>query len=72
MSLQSVEHLSFEFHPSRPVKVEISPAPLSSDAGLLPIREFDERMGLTSPFAAALQDGRDATLTRHSLATMVR
>lgn len=72
MSLQSVGQLSFEFHRSRPVKIEISSAQLSSDAGLLPIREFDERIGLTSRFAAALQDTRDPTFTRHSLLTMVR
>src|SRR5882672_10093909 len=72
MSLQSVDHLSFEFCPSRPVEIEISAAPLSSDAGLLPIREFDERLGLTAQFAAALQDLRDPTFTQHSVLTMVR
>jgi hypothetical protein len=29
--------------------IEPSPAQLSSDAGLLPIREFDERIDLTRP-----------------------
>lgn len=72
MSLQSVAHLSFEFCPSRPVEIKISAAPLSSDAGLLPIREFDERLGLTAQFAAALQDLRDPTFTQHSVLTMVR
>ena len=38
MSLQSVPLLSLDFFPSRPVQVEVSTAPLSSDAGLLPIR----------------------------------
>jgi hypothetical protein len=32
---------------------------LSSDAGLLPIRELDEVLGLTDQFAAALRDPRD-------------
>jgi hypothetical protein len=72
MSLQSVERLSFEFCPSRPVEIEVSRSPLSSDAGLLAIREFDERLGLTAQFAAALQDTRDPTFTQHSLLTMVR
>jgi hypothetical protein len=40
MSLHSVPPLSFAFFPSRPVQIEISPAPLTSDAGLLPIRQF--------------------------------
>jgi hypothetical protein len=72
MSLQSVPLLSFDFFPSRPVRVEISPAPLSSDAGLLPIRQFDEQIRLTEQFAAAIEDRRDLTFTEHSLLTMVR
>jgi hypothetical protein len=72
MSLQSVPLLSFDFFPSRPVRVEISPAPLSSDAGLLPIRQFDEQIRFTEQFAAAIEDRRDPTFTEHSLLTMVR
>jgi hypothetical protein len=72
MSLQSVEQLSFDFLGSRPVEIEISSAPLSSDAGLLPVRQFDERIGFTEQFAAALSDTRDPTFTQQSLPVMVR
>jgi hypothetical protein len=72
MSLQSVPLLSFDFFPSRPVQVEVSTAPLSSDAGLLPVRQFDERIRLTEQFAAALQDRRHPTFTQQSLLSMVR
>jgi hypothetical protein len=72
MSLHSVEHLSFDFLPSRPIKVGVSRAALSSDAGLLPVRQFDERIGLTRHFAEALKDTRDPTFTEHSLLEMVR
>lgn len=72
MSLQSVPRLSFDFFPSRPVEVELSSSPLSSDAGLLPIRQFDERIRLTEQFAAALEDKRHPTFIEHSLLTMVR
>src|SRR5271168_1459315 len=72
MSLQSVPLLSLDFFPSRPVHVEISSAPLSSDAGLLPVRQFDQSIRLTEQFAAALDDRRDSTLTRQSLLSMVR
>src|SRR6516164_7253980 len=34
MSLQAVPLLSFDFLPSRPVEIEVSPAPLTSAAGL--------------------------------------
>jgi Transposase DDE domain group 1 len=72
MSLQPVPLLSLDFFPSRPVHVEISDAPISSDAGLLPIRQFDGQIGLTERFAAAIQDMRDPTLVQHSLLSMVR
>ncbi len=80
MSLQSVPGLSFdfsasrpvEFSASRPVEVELSSSPLSSDAGLLPIRQFDGRIRLTEQFAAALKDRRHTTFIEYSLLTMVR
>jgi hypothetical protein len=72
MSLQSVPLFSFEFFPSRPVEIEVSPAPLTSDAGLLPVRQLDQNIRLTEQFAAALDDRRDPTLTRQSLLSMVR
>jgi len=72
MSLQSVGELSFDFLPSRPVEIEISDSPLTSDAGLLPIAQFDERIGLTRQFAAALKDLRDPAFVQHSMLSMVR
>jgi hypothetical protein len=64
--------LSFDFFPSRPVQIEISPAPLTSDAGLLPIRQLDDRIRLTAQFAAALEDRRDPNFVEQSLLSMVR
>ena len=42
-----------------PLVIEPSPGQLSGDAGLLPVRQFDERIGLTRSFADALDDPRD-------------
>jgi len=72
MSIQPARQLHFDFFEPLPVVLEVSTAPLSSDAGLLPIRQFDERIGLTGQFAAALNDPRDPELTEHSFAEMVR
>jgi Transposase DDE domain group 1 len=72
MSLQSVPPLSFDFFPSRPVQIEVSVSPLTSDAGLLPIRQFDGQIRLTEQFAAAIEDKRDQTFVQHSALSMVR
>ncbi len=71
MSLQGARQIVLGFHPDRPVVVEASAALLSSDGGLLLIRELDEQIGLTARFAAALEDTRDPSW-RHSLLSMVR
>lgn len=72
MSLHPVPLLSLDFLPSRPVDIEVSTAPLTSDAGLLPVRQFDDRIGLTRQVADALRDPRDPSLIRQPVLTMVR
>ena len=42
-----------------PLAIEPSRGQPSSDAGLLPVRQFDQRIGLTRAFAGALDDPRD-------------
>jgi hypothetical protein len=72
MSLQSVPLLSLDFFPSRPIEIEVASAPLTSDAGLLIIRQFDDHIGLTKHFADALDDRRDPSLARQSALSMIR
>ena len=71
MSLHSAQQLVLGFHPQRSVVVETSPTQLSSDGGLLLVREFDEQIALTGRFAAALHDRRSPG-TEHSLLSLVR
>jgi hypothetical protein len=56
----------------RPLVIEPSHGQLSSDAGLLPIRQFDDHVGLTRAFTDALDDPRDPDLTEHTFLEMVR
>ena len=52
--------------------IEPSRGQFSGDAGLLPIRQFDQRIGLTRAFAEVLDDPRDPDLTEHTFLEMVR
>jgi hypothetical protein len=72
MSLQSVGQICLDFFTSLPIKFEVSPALLSSDAGLLPVRQFDEQIGFTEHFAKALGDTRDESWIRQGNLVMVR
>ena len=72
MVSQSDFQVSFDFFDGKPIIVTPQQAQLSSDAGLLPIRQFDEQIGLTVQFAAALHDPREQEAIRHSFTEMVR
>jgi hypothetical protein len=72
MSIQPAALFDFDFFAPLPIHIETSDAPLTSDAGLLPLRQFDERIGLTSQFAQALHDPRDPDLIEHSFTDMAR
>jgi hypothetical protein len=72
MSLQDASLFDFDFFEPLPIQIEVSDAPLTSDAGLLPLRQFDERIGLTRQFAAVLDDPRDPEMIDHTFLEMVR
>ena len=72
MDSQTVFQKSFGFLGNKPVIVETSSAQLTSDAGLIPIREFDEAFHFSLDFANALHDPRDQRFTKHTFLEMTR
>lgn len=70
MFQQDAGQLSLGFFPHRPVIVQRHPGQLSSDAGLLPLREFDDRRRYTQRMAACLSDAR--TAPDHTVTSMLR
>ena len=72
MIIHSVWQKSFGFLGKRPIVIEPVDAQMTSDAGLLPIRQFDESIGLTEQFAAALSDPRHQPFVDHTVAEMAR
>ena len=70
MNIQSVEQVVFEFLSDVRVEVEAVAEQLSSDAGLVPIRELDRRLGWTEGFAAQIHDGRCGGM--HTVWEMIR
>ena len=55
-----------------PLVIEPSPGQVSGDAGLLPARQLDPRIGLTRAFAEAVDGPRATGLTEHSLSERAR
>ena len=60
-----------DFSAERPIEVEVSQTQLTGEAGLLPIRQFDEASRWAARFAAALSDARGGEVL-HSNLSMVR
>jgi hypothetical protein len=72
MVSQTAFQFTLDFLTSKPVVVEPSADQVSSDAGLLPFRQLDERLGLTRQFAEALTDRRHVGYIDHSFLEMTR
>jgi hypothetical protein len=70
MSAQAVEQLSFDFLPDLPVIVQRHHGQISSDAGLLPLRQFDQRWRYTQRMAQCLHDPKPSRA--HPLEQMLR
>ena len=72
MEKQSVFQMAFDFFEDKPVVAEPNEAQLSSDAGLLVTRQFDERIELTQRFAEAFSDFRHRSYVHPSVLEMFR
>ncbi len=70
MATQSVEQLHFGFYPHRDLLVQRHEAQITSDAGLIPLRQADQRLRYTERMTACLTDGRREP--QHTLAEMLR
>ena len=57
--------LRLQFNPK--IRLEFHGATISSDAGLLPFREFDHALGLTCIASDYLQESRTGRNIRHHL-----
>lgn len=69
---ECISQQTFTFYPHGKVRVDFNGGQISSDAGLLTLRAFDERHHLTADLAESLQDARDARRVDHSLLALLR
>jgi len=72
MLAQSVVQFGFDFFSRLPIVVEPKNVQVSSDTGILAIRQFDDHVGLSERFIACLRDPRRPELIDHGFDEMVR
>lgn len=66
------EKLTFSPLSRRQIEADFSGGHITSDAGLLLLREVDNQHQLTQRLATVLDDARNPVLVRHKLQTMIR
>jgi DDE family transposase len=67
-----IPQLSFSFCRHQPVLADFSGGQITSDAGLLALRAFDQRHDLTNDWAALLSDPRQDDRARHDALALLR
>jgi hypothetical protein len=70
MATDCYTQLGFGFQPK--LVVDFAGGTLTTDAGLLLVREFDEQLGLSADVVGRVTDTRDARYVTHELDTLVR
>jgi hypothetical protein len=71
--IQSVlPQLTFSFYRHQPLRADFAGGQITSDAGLLPLRTFDQRHHLTREMAAGLSDPRHHDRVRHETLALLR
>lgn len=63
---------SLDFHPETPIAIQTAEHLLSGEAGLLLLRQFDHKIGLTQRIAHVLRDPRRASHLTHSFVQLLR
>ena len=72
MTSRYIPQLSFSFYRHRTIRADFSGGQITSDAGLLPLRAFDHRHGLTRGLAQRVCDPREEERVRHSALSLFR
>jgi DDE family transposase len=69
---ECIAQLTLDFHPSSPITVTFDAPHISSDGGVLLLRQIDDHLGLSARFAALLPDKRDPRKVKHERREQVR
>jgi len=67
-----VPQLTFSFHRHHLIRADFFGGQITSDAGLLPLRAFDQRHQLTHDWASRLGDPREDDRVRHASLALLR
>ena len=72
MTKCNTEQLGFSFLRKRKLTVDFGGGDITSDSGLLLVRQADQSLGLLEGLADCITDRRDSRYTNHDLLTLHR
>jgi hypothetical protein len=72
MTQCTTKQLTFPYYKRRQLTVDFEGGEITSDAGLLLIRQADDRLGLVKGLAGCICDSRDSRYIDHNMETMMR
>lgn len=72
MTQCTTKQLTFPYYKRRQLTVDFEGGEITSDAGLLLIRQADDRLGLVKGLAGCIGDSRDSRYIDHNMETMMR
>ena len=72
MTSRYIPQLSFSFYRHRAIRADFSGGQITSDAGLLPLRAFDQRYELTRGLAERVCDDRNDSRVSHPGLSLLR
>jgi len=64
--------LTFDFYQDKDLTADFKGGQISSDTGLLAVRELEKKLGWLTDATSVLSDPRDAQKTRHDILTLLR
>lgn len=67
-----ISQLNFSFYSPKPIRADFDGGQISTDAGLLALRQFDQQYHLTADLDGVLKDPRDRARTTHPLLVLAR
>ena len=72
MTQCTTKQLTFPYYKKRTLSVDFEGGEITSDAGLLLIRQADDRLGLVKGLTNCIRDMRDSRYVEHDMETMLR
>ncbi len=72
MTVCKSNQINISFYRKKNLTVDFNGGQISTDAGLLPLRQLDEKVGFTKGLAGCIEDNRHESYTKQNASDIIR